>query len=187
MILQYKLTNLHFKFPFRITHGERKTTPVVFVAITADGKTGYGEGSMPPYLGEDHSTAGQFLNKVNPEHFDIDRPASWKNTLDNIAPDTYAVKAAIDIALHDLHCKLRNISLSSLYNVTGQPPLTSYTIGMSNPAEMKSKLNEASEFKVIKLKLGGRDYDEEMVRMIRDYGKKYSVDFNQANDNREHA
>ena len=44
-------TYLRFRYPFRIAHGERLGTDVVFVKLEWDGMVGYGEATLPPYLG----------------------------------------------------------------------------------------------------------------------------------------
>ncbi|MBA3972542.1 MAG: hypothetical protein H0X46_10480, partial [Bacteroidetes bacterium] len=64
--LSFTEHTLNFKRPFKIAHGTRSSTPVVIVAITHDGLTGYGEASMPPYLGESHETVIAFLQKAEP-------------------------------------------------------------------------------------------------------------------------
>ena len=43
----------------------RKTTPVVLTELSYEGYTGYGEASMPPYLGESQESVMGFLNKLN--------------------------------------------------------------------------------------------------------------------------
>ena len=71
--------------------------------IEFDNIVGYGEASMPPYLGESHETATTFLRKVDLTQFKS--PFLMEDILayiDQLAPGNYAAKASVDIALHDL-------------------------------------------------------------------------------------
>src|SRR5690606_6085065 len=51
---------LQLKDVFTIATSSRTTTPTMMVELVADGITGYGEASMPPYLGETQATAAAF-------------------------------------------------------------------------------------------------------------------------------
>jgi L-alanine-DL-glutamate epimerase-like enolase superfamily enzyme len=82
-------------------------------------------------------------------------------------PGSPAIKAAIDIALHDLEGKLLN---KPCWQLAGSNPalmpVTSYTIGIDTPEIFLKKVKEAEGFKVIKVKLG-RDTDKELINIIR--------------------
>ena len=52
MTLSFQLYNLKLKHTFTVASNSRTTTPVVLTQIEYDGIVGYGEASMPPYLGE---------------------------------------------------------------------------------------------------------------------------------------
>ncbi len=39
---------LRFKFPFKIAHGVRSHTDIVYVKLEHEGLTGWGEASLPP-------------------------------------------------------------------------------------------------------------------------------------------
>ena len=54
--LSFAPHTLKFKRPFSIAHGSRDSTPVVLTQLEYKGMVGYGEASMPPYLGENHET-----------------------------------------------------------------------------------------------------------------------------------
>ena len=79
------------------------TTPDVQVEIEYEGVTGYGEASMPPYLGETVESVMNFLKKVNLEQFsDPFQLEDILSYVDSLSPKDTAAKAAVDIALHDL-------------------------------------------------------------------------------------
>lgn len=168
MILRYKPYTLELKHVFTIATSSRKTTPVVLTEIEYNGIVGYGEASMPPYLGESHETVLAFLAKVDLSKFE--NPFELETILayvDSIAEENKAAKASVDIALHDLIGKIMN---QPLYNVWGfdktKTPFTSFTIGIDKPDVVRQKVKEAAEYKILKVKLG-RETDREMIETIR--------------------
>jgi L-alanine-DL-glutamate epimerase-like enolase superfamily enzyme len=103
MILRFQPYELHLKHVFTLSTSSRSTTPVMLTEIEYDNVIGYGEASMPPYLGENHETAGSFLSKVDLGRFES--PFLMEDILtyvEQLLPGNYAAKASIDIALHDL-------------------------------------------------------------------------------------
>ena len=66
--LRFKPYELHLKHVFTLASGSRSTTPVMLTEMEFENVIGYGEASMPPYLGESHETAG-FLSKVDLTQF----------------------------------------------------------------------------------------------------------------------
>src|SRR5687767_13429337 len=96
---------LEFNHPFGISSGTRDRTPVVFTKIEHLDQAGYGEASLPPYLGESQESCIGFLKKVKPLLEGFSDPLAIEDILraiDQAAPGNTAAKAAVDIALHDL-------------------------------------------------------------------------------------
>jgi L-alanine-DL-glutamate epimerase-like enolase superfamily enzyme len=189
MKLTYRPYTLELKHVFSIATSSRTTTPVVLTEIEFKGFVGYGEASMPPYLGESHESVQTFLSKVNLDKYD--NPFELEMILsdvDAIAQGNPAAKASIDIALHDLIGKLM---LQPGYRIWGynenKTPCTSFTIGIDTPDVVRQKTKEAEEFKVLKVKLG-RDTDKEMIETIRSVtDKPITTDVNQGWKNKETA
>lgn len=168
MKLSYQPFDLLLKHTFTISGYSRASTPLMLVQLEHDGLVGYGEASMVPYLGESVQTAMDFLNKVKTAQFKLPLDfAAIHAYLDNIVPGNTAIKAALDIALHDLGGKLNNKPCWQLMqsNAALMPP-TSFTIGIDTPDNMRQKALEARDFKIIKVKLGGSD-DKERIAAIR--------------------
>ncbi len=187
--LRFYPYTLELKHVFTIASSSRSTTPVMLTEIEYDGVIGYGEASMPPYLGETQDTAAEFLSKVNLEQFS--NPFELETILqyvDSIAPKNPAAKASIDIALHDLLGKLMG---QPWYNIWGfdknKTPYTTFTIGIDKPDIVRQKVKEAEEYKILKVKLG-RDTDKEMIETIRSVtDKPLTTDINQGWKDRELA
>jgi L-alanine-DL-glutamate epimerase-like enolase superfamily enzyme len=168
MQLTYQPYQLLLKHTFTIAKFSRTSTPLMLVQVKHEGQTGYGEASMVPYMGESHQSAAEFLNKVDVTQFKYPFDfATIINYLDNIAPGQPAIKAAIDIALHDLDGKLQNKPCWKLLGSDpAEMPVTSFTVGIDTKEVVIQKVKEAEGLKVIKVKLG-RDSDKELIQTIR--------------------
>jgi L-alanine-DL-glutamate epimerase-like enolase superfamily enzyme len=168
----------------------RKTTPDVQVELTWEGVTGYGEASMPPYLGQSVETVCSFLSKVNLEQFtDPFRMEDILDYVDGLSEGDSAAKAAIDIALHDLVGKLLGVPWYKIWGLDpAKAPSTTFTIGIDTPDVVREKtLEAAGKFNILKVKVG-LDTDEEMIRTIRSVTNvPLAVDANQGWKDRSKA
>lgn len=168
MKISCKEFELELKHAFSIAKFTRTSTPLLLLKVDYEGKTGYGEASMVPYMGESYETAHAFLKKVdwNRFQFPFDFAAinEYLDSLDNGNP---AIKAAIDIALNDLNGQLQNKPCYEIFGAEpSKMPVTSFTVGIDTPEVLRQKLEDAEDFKVIKVKLG-RDNDKEIIETIR--------------------
>jgi L-alanine-DL-glutamate epimerase-like enolase superfamily enzyme len=187
--LRYYPFRLNFKYPFAIAAGRRDSTPVVYVELEHDGLIGCGEAALPDYLPETQSSVIDFLQKVDTEQF-TGLP-EIENTLDyifSVAPENFAAKAAVDMALHDLRGKILNQSCHALWELDkNNCPETTYTIGIDSPEIILKKLEEAKDFNLLKVKLDGRN-DKEIIETIRSAtNKSICVDINQGWKEKESA
>ena len=169
---------LHMKFfpyelklahVFTVASYSRTTTPDVQVEIEWEGVTGYGEASMPPYLGQSVETVTGFLNKVDLGQFtDPFKMEDILSYVDSLSPGDGAAKCAIDIALHDLVGKLLGQPWYKLWGLDPEKaPSTTFTIGIDTPEVVKEKTLEAvGKFNILKVKVG-LDTDVEMIETIR--------------------
>lgn len=178
---KYYPYELKLRHAFNLATMSRTSTPGVQVEITIDSVTGYGEASMPPYLGESVESVTGFLEKVDPEKFS--NPFELRRIhayLDSIATGNRAAKAAIDIALHDLTGKMIGKPWHELFGLdTLNMPCTSYTISNDTPDELKRKLEESAPYKIIKVKMGVPG-DRELIEFIRRHDDRpICVDANQ--------
>jgi len=187
--LSYKPYELQLRHVFTVATNSRTTTPVVLTTLEYDGVTGYGEASMPPYLGESHESVLNFLSKVNMEQFSD--PFLMEDILgyiDGLMPGNHAAKASLDIALHDLTGKLLGQPWFRLWGLNREKtPVTSFTIGIDTADVVKEKTLEASAFKLLKIKMG-RDNDREMIDTVRSVTDvPVFVDVNQGWKDRNYA
>ena len=168
MKMSCKPFELELKHPFSISKFTRTSTPLMLLKIEHEGIVGYGEASMVPYMGESYESADRFLSLIDWQQ--IQYPFNFEAIiayLDSLSPGEPAIKAAIDIALNDIHGKISNQPCYSIYGADPKKmPLTSYTVGIDTPEVIREKLKDAEAFKVIKVKLG-RENDKELIQTIR--------------------
>ena len=182
MHLSFEPYELKLKHVFTVSSFSRSTTPDVQVRIDYDGYTGYGEASMPPYLGQTVESVCSFLKKVDleqfPDPFCIDDILTY---IDSLSDGDSAAKAAVDIALHDLVGKIIGAPWHRMLGLNPEKtPNTTYTIGIDTDEMVKLKTREvAGQFKILKVKLG-TPRDREMIRAIREVSDlPIAVDVNQ--------
>lgn len=183
MKLAFLPAELTFKYPFGISSGTRTGTPVVFTRIEQDGIYGYGEASLPPYLGESHASVIAFLQKAKQVLEELHDPMEIEEILariDALSEKDTAAKASIDIALHDLAGKIRRMSWWSIWGLEKErTPYTTFTISIGDDALIEQKVKEAAVYKILKVKLGSPK-DKDTITRIRMYtDKPLVVDVNQ--------
>jgi L-Ala-D/L-Glu epimerase len=179
--LRFLPYDLQLRHTFTLANSSRKNTPDVLTRLEIDGAVGYGEASMPPYLGESIETATRFLSSLDlsqfHDPFEMDDILQY---VDSVMPGNTAAKAAVDIALHDLVGKLMK---QPWYKIWGfdpsDTPNTSFTIGIDTPEIVIQKVAEAAPYKILKVKLG-QATDREMIETIRSVtDKPLCADVNQ--------
>lgn len=187
--LSFKPYELKLKHSFNLAKYSRTTTPDVLTSLTVDGITGYGEASMPPYLGESVESVTGFLSKLDLSQFDdpfrIDEIHEY---MDSVAPGNNAAKASVDIALHDLLGKIMGKPWYRIWGLNPSlAPCTSYTIGIDTPEIVRVKVNEAEPYKVLKVKMG-LNRDRETIEVIRQMtDRPICADVNQGWDDKHKA
>ena len=190
MKLSFEPYELQLRHTFTVASYSRKTTPDVQVKIEYDGFTGFGEASMPPYLGQTVESVSAFLGKVDlgifEDPFRIDEILTH---IDSLSEGDTAAKAAVDIALHDLVGKLMGMPWYRIWGLDARKaPDTTFTIGIDTPEVVREKTREcADKFNILKVKVG-LDNDKQMIETIREITDlPIAVDANQGWKDREEA
>ena len=188
--LSFEPYELELRHVFTVSSYSRKTTPGVQVRIDFEGITGYGEASMPPYLGQTVESVCSFLSRVNLGQFkDPFRLEEILAYVDSLSPGDNAAKAAVDIALHDLVGKLMGQPWWRIWGLDpSKAPDTTFTIGIDTADVVREKTREcADRFNILKVKVG-LDNDKEMIQTIREITDlPLAVDANQGWKDREQA
>jgi len=181
MQVAYKIVYLKKLFPLRISRGVRDGQSNLYVSVTDNGHTGWGECS--PGSSEGAGTPEQAQQQL--ERFLREQPDlnSVQQTYDNalaygLAP---CALAALDIALWDLKAKQAQMPLYALLGYPKPKHPTSITLGIMEPEEAKVRLPlilEKMNIKTLKVKLGsnkGIEADKRMYQKVLDYHKEYPI------------
>ena len=178
MVLTFEPFEARMKHVFTIAGSSRSTTPIVLTKIAYQGYVGYGEASMPPYLGESTASAMEFLRRVDLSRFSS--PFQMEEILtyvDNITTNNTAAKCAVDIALHDLCGKIMGQPWWKIWGWNNKDlPSTSVTVGLAyapdgsiDKEEVRKKTMETLDYNLIKVKLGNtEENDKTMITTIRE-------------------
>ena len=169
MKLSFYPYELQLQHTFTVASYSRTTTPGVQVEIEYQGYTGYGEASMPPYLGQSVDSVTSYLSKVNLRQFaDPFCLDDIEEYLESLSPGDSAAKAAVDIALHDLVGKMLGAPWYRIWGYNpAKAPSTTFTIGIDTPDVVREKTLEcADKFNILKVKVG-LDTDKQMIETIR--------------------
>lgn len=170
MKLTFESVDLQLRYTFTVSTYSRTMTPTVRTKIEYDGVTGYGEASMPQYLGESQASVCAFLERVKLDRFHS--PFEMEDILtyvDRLGENNTAAKAAVDIALHDLVGKLMGQPWYKIWGLNPDHiPPTTYTIGIDEPDVVRKKTKEyLNDFRILKVKLG-TEHDKTMIETIRE-------------------
>ena len=170
MKLTFEPVDLQLRYTFTVSTYSRTMTPTVRTKIEYDGMTGYGEASMPQYLGESQASVCAFLKRVELDRFRS--PFEMEDILtyvDRLGENNTAAKAAVDIALHDLVGKLMGQPWYKIWGLNPDHiPPTTYTIGIDQPEVVRKKTKEyLDKFRILKVKLG-TEHDKTMIETIRE-------------------
>src|SRR5690349_14538260 len=159
MKLHWEPITLDLKTTFRVAHGASDQRHNVLVYLDE----GVGEAAAVPYYGETQQGIIEYLKSVpdlGDDPFDID------GVLSRRPAGSRAARSAIDEALHDLWGKKLGQPLYKLLGLNPNPlPLTSFTIGIDEPAVMAEQA-KASGYPILKIKLGSAK-DEEILAAVR--------------------
>lgn len=172
---------LQFKHPFRIAHGVRRHTDVVYVKLEHKDCVGWGEATLPPYLPETQKSVMEFVSEFAKSVSYSSDINDWFSELKKVQLNMSA-KAALDMALWNLKAQLSGKTIEELVGITaGEFPQGTYTIGVCPKEEMELKITEAvaADFELFKLKLNGVDDERVIIDFKSLTDKPFAVDVNQ--------
>ena len=172
---------LRTKHPFIIARGGQSDYRTAWVRLSdQDGHEGWGEAAPSKFYGETAESVGAALalygTALPADPFNIeDAEERWEAMLRGNA----SARAALSAALHDLVGKRLNIPVYRLWGLDPcKAPKSTFTIGLDTPDRIKTKIREAEQFPILKVKLG-TDRDVEILRTIREEtDKEIRVDAN---------
>jgi L-alanine-DL-glutamate epimerase-like enolase superfamily enzyme len=153
---------------FGIARGSRTTQSVVQVELEHEGIVGRGEAAPVYYRGESVASAADFLTTTAPPLVGDDPFAleDIEERLEDVDGEAGG-KAALDAALHDWIGHRLGVPLWRLLGLSPVAPPTSYTIGIDSLEGTRDRARRASDFRALKIKVGGTE-DLERVEAVRE-------------------
>ncbi len=162
MQITYQPITVHKKVPLTISRGTRSQSTNLFIQITADNITGYGE-ATPFSIGDQTQTTETITQSLDQiiegiaYYHPLDRQII-EESLDQIAPCS-AARAAIDVALWDWLGKKVGLPLWQLWGLDRQRiGPTAVTVGINKPEGACDRIRrwhaDYPDLRSIKIKLG---------------------------------
>ncbi|MGQ0562973.1 MAG: dipeptide epimerase, partial [Gemmatimonadota bacterium] len=182
MTLEFEILELRTRHEFHIA---RAAAPAkrrnVWVKIERQGLEGWGEAAPNAFYAEAADTVVEALTAYRPivEHgslgaWDHGSIEALERSLFAALPSKHpdyppnpSARSAVSAALLDLAAKAAGQPLWRYLGLEKRAPLSSFTIGIDEPAVMREKTREAAAYPILKVKLG-TDRDEEILRLLRD-------------------
>ena len=167
--LSTEIKRLKLRHTWTTTMSSSDYRNTLYVAYTRDGLTGHGEGAPIVRYKENAEGAQKAVESVrglllaaNPWQFDKVMQQVFARV-----EGEWAGKAAIDIALMDWVGQKLGVPLYRYFGLDPRDtPVTTFSIGIDNPAMTEQKVREAADFPVLKIKVG-LDTDEATIAAVR--------------------
>jgi len=163
---------------------------VIVELLDGDGVTGLGEAAPSNRYKETPDSIIEFLKRVDAKRLTFADVSGSMAYLDTIAPGDFAPKCALNIALLDGAARLAGKPVYDFLGLgfTENQHVTSFSIGIASPDEIRRKVLEAANYPVLKLKVGSLE-DRENIAALRSAAptKTVRVDGNEAWKTKEEA
>lgn len=166
-----RTVELHLTVPFAISRATHTTKKVVLVELREGDRVSRGEGVPDGFFGETpesvESDVRWAIDSLSEDPLDL---AGLAARLDERFPHGGAACCAIDVLAHDRAAQAAGVSLRDFLGLAGgEPPPTSFTIGIAEPSVMAERAATAAAqgFAVLKVKLGHGD-DVAVLSAIRE-------------------
>ncbi len=185
MKLSHEVIALRTRFPFVIARGGYAAHENVVVRIVdEDGVEGFGEAAPNRYYGETVGSVIATFERLAPVLAKADAWSleSIEVQLDRTLRGNGSAKSAISAALHDIVGKRLGIPVYRLWGLdAADAPQSSFTIAIADNDGLRSRVADAAQYPILKVKLG-TDRDMEIVRVVREAApdKTLRVDANAA-------
>jgi L-alanine-DL-glutamate epimerase-like enolase superfamily enzyme len=158
MNVSVRTVELHLTVPFAISRATHTTKKVVLVELREGERVARGEGVPDAFFGETpESVEGSIRGAIGSLSEDPLDLAGVAARLDERFPHGGAACCAIDVLAHDRAAQAAGVSLRDFLGLAGgEPPPTSFTIGIAEPSLMAERAAKAAAegFSVLKVKLG---------------------------------
>jgi L-Ala-D/L-Glu epimerase / N-acetyl-D-glutamate racemase len=156
-----RTVELHLAVPFAISRATHTTKKVVLVELTEGNRVARGEGVPDAFFGETPESIERdiraAIDVLSEDPLDV---VGVVSRLEQRFPHGGAACCAIDVLAHDRAAQAAGVTLRDFLGLAaGEPPPTSFTVGIAEPAVMAERAAKAAAdgFAVLKVKLGHGD------------------------------
>jgi L-alanine-DL-glutamate epimerase-like enolase superfamily enzyme len=156
-----RVVELHLAVPFAISRATHTTKKVVLVELREGDRISRGEGVPDAFFGETPESVERevrgAIEALSEDPVDLEGVGS---RLGERFPRGGAACCAVDVLAHDRAAQAAGVTLRDFLGLAGgEPPPTSFTIGIAEPAVMAERAAKAAAngFTVLKVKLGQGD------------------------------
>lgn len=175
MKLSHETFDLKSRHAFTIAR--MKAPPVrraVWVRVTDDdGVAGWGEAAPNAYYGETAETVEAILPRYGAALNDAAAGDAFaleriEKAIELALGRNPAARVAVSAALHDLVGKKLGVPVWKLWGLSPETtPVSSFTLGLTTPDELREWVREAAGYPILKLKVGTPG-DDELLRVVRE-------------------
>src|SRR5438094_4241602 len=166
--LEYAAMDLPRKEPFTIARGSSTVAQNVMVVVHSGSLSGNGSRAPTGVTGETVRSAMDAIKTMARalEGFTFERPREVADKMDKVLPGNPSVKAAIDIAVHDLAAQHAGVPLHRYLGATRDRMVTDMTIGIMDTRTAVERAQRWAQagFRALKVKVG-RDPKADMDRL----------------------
>jgi len=157
MKLNWQELRVQLRDPFRIARESSVQRRNVIVTLEQGAIAGLGEAAPSAYYGETADTVVETLERLAPRLEAIPPdPATMLEAMETCLEGQNAAKAGVDIALHDLLAKAKDLPLWRYLGLPASKPIaTSFTIALDTTERMVARARDAlARYSIIKVKAG---------------------------------
>jgi L-alanine-DL-glutamate epimerase-like enolase superfamily enzyme len=187
--LLVKPIELRLKYEFKIARGGSDKKNIFLIKISSKDLYGLGEITPYPYYGQTKELVNysmESIQKILSKRKIPKNIADIKDIMKKIMKSLYGgttykrthnhILSAVSSALIDLYCKKENITFEKFISeymepdvITPKYPLSSYTLGIDSPQMLREKIEDAKQFKILKVKLGASfEQDMQTINTLRE-------------------
>ena len=161
MKVTIRTIELHLTVPFAISRATHTTKKVILVELREGDRVSRGEGVPDAFFGETpESLERDIRGAIDALSEDPRDLQGLQARLEERFPHGGAACCAIDVLAHDRASQAAGVTLRDFLGLAGgEPPPTSFTIGIAEPQVMAERAAKAAAqgFTVLKVKLGQGD------------------------------
>ena len=172
MELKYSTYRIELVHSFNISRSKNSWYDITYIYLIDGDVIGRGEAAPSLRYNESSEQIYAILNEISlPQNkFNVN---SLRKYIIQKLRGVKALESAFDMAILDWWGQKNKITVSNLLKVErGKLKATSFTIGITDIGKIAQKIEEAKPYKILKVKLGTKNSDKDIITEIRRHTDK---------------